>query len=410
MKNKALTIVLSVLIAFGLWLYVITVVNPESENTYYDIPVTYQNESVLADRGLMIVSDIPKVTLRLSGNRTDLVNLNESNIKVLVNVASIESPGTHLLGYGISFPSNVASNSVTKQQGIPNTVTLKVERKIKKTVDVKLEYLGAVPEGFLADKENAELDYTTIEVSGPESVVNQIQQAVVQVNLDNESSTIAGEYVYTLCDGKGEPVDSELITTNVEKINLTVKIQKVKELKLSVNVVDGGGATSDTCKITIEPEVIRVSGSDTLLADLEELSLGTIDLGELADAKTLKFPITLPEGITNQTGVTEAVVNVQFPDLITDTFHVTRIVPQNVPDGFEVDMITQALEVTIRGPKEIVEKMVDSDITAYVDFTGAEAGTATMKVTFSVDSAYEAVGAVGSYSVSATLKEIPEGR
>ncbi len=410
MKNKALTIVLSVLIAFGMWLYVITVVNPESENTYYDIPVIYQNESVLADRGLMIVSETPKVTLRLSGNRTDLVNLNEANIKVLANVASIEAPGSHLLGYTVSYPGTIPSNAVTKQQGIPNTISLKVERKIKKTVDVKMEYLGAVPDGFIADKENAELDYTSIEVSGPESVVSQIEQAVVQVNLNDENSTIAGEYVYTLCNAKGEPVDSELITTNVEKVNLTVKIQKVKELALTVDVLDGGGATSETCKITMEPSTIRVSGSDTLLADLDELVLGTVDLGELAEAKTMKFPIVLPEGITNQTGVTEVTVDVQFPNLRTRTFNVTRIIPQNVPDGFEVDMITQALEVKIRGPKEMVEAMTDSDVAVNVDFTGAELGTATMKATLAVGSEYAEVGAVGSYSVSATLKQLPKDR
>ena len=44
MKNKILAALLSVAVAFGLWLYVITVVNPESEKTYYEIPVVLQNK------------------------------------------------------------------------------------------------------------------------------------------------------------------------------------------------------------------------------------------------------------------------------------------------------------------------------------------------------------------------------
>ena len=71
MKNKILSILLAAVIAFGMWLYVITVEQPESEETYYDIPVVLQNETILAERGLMIVSERPTVTLQLSSTRTN---------------------------------------------------------------------------------------------------------------------------------------------------------------------------------------------------------------------------------------------------------------------------------------------------------------------------------------------------
>ncbi len=410
MKNKVLTMLMSVIVAFGLWVYVITVVNPESEDIYYDIPVVYQNENILADRGLMITSDTPKVTLRLAGNRADLINLNATNINVIVNLASIEAPGTHPLSYTVSYPSNVASNAVSKQQGSPSLISIKVENKIKKSVEVTLKYKGAVPEGYIADKENPLLDNPTVDISGPESVISKIEQAVVQVDLNDQSKTIAGQYSYTLCDAAGEPVDAELVTTNVENINLTVKIQRVKEVALLVDVIDGGGATQKTCTIRMNPEKIRVSGSETLLEDLDELVLGTINLGELLKDEKLVFPIVLPEGVTNETGVTEVSVDVQFPNLRTRSFNVTKIMPQNVPEGMEVDMITQALEVTIRGPKELVDAMEESDISVHVDFDGAAAGTATMKAYVAVGSEFAEVGAVGNYSVSATLRELSKGR
>ena len=71
MKNKVLGVLLSLVIAFGLWLYVVTVVSPGSDETYYNIPVTLQNENILKERGLMLTSDYPTVSLRLEGNRTD---------------------------------------------------------------------------------------------------------------------------------------------------------------------------------------------------------------------------------------------------------------------------------------------------------------------------------------------------
>ena len=57
MRKKILHALLALVVSFGLWLYVITVENPNSENTFYNIPVVLDNESVLNDRGLMILTE-----------------------------------------------------------------------------------------------------------------------------------------------------------------------------------------------------------------------------------------------------------------------------------------------------------------------------------------------------------------
>jgi len=409
MKSKILACLLSVVVAFGLWLYVITVVSPESEKTYYEIPVVLQNKEVLAERGLMIVSDTPTVTLALKGKRTILNELNEANINVLSNVANIEKPGTHRLTYDLSFPGNVADNEVSVTSSSTDLITLKIENKIKKPIPVVIDYGGsAVPEGFIADLKNAQLDYPSIMISGPESVVSLISQACIEVDLTDQTKTLIGEYQYTLLDSEGNPVDAQMVTTDVEAVILKVQIQQVKEIQLEVEVIDGGGATAQTSSIKIEPKTIRISGSDTLLEGLDVLKIGTINLSEILQDQNLRFPIDLPEGITNETGVEEAVVEVKFPQLLKKTFNVTNIQAINVPEGLEVDMITQALEVTVRGAIDLVNAMKESDLTVTVDFTGAQIGTATMKAEVTISKAFSAVGAVGTYQVSATLQEAQE--
>lgn len=406
MKNKILSILLSAAIAFGLWIYVITVVSPESEKTYYNIPVVLQNTDALTERGLMIVSEDPVVTLDLKGNRTDLNLLNESNINVLANVINIKEAGTHKLTYNVAYPGNIADNAVTVQSSSTDQITIRVENRIKKNVPVVIDYGGSsVPEGFIADKEKAQLDFRYIEVSGPESVMENIHQAVIQANLNDQTQTLIEECVYTLCNEQAEPVDATMVTTNVEKVTLTVKIQRVKEIDLILNIIDGGGATRENSSITINPATIRVSGSDALLEDLEGIELGSINLAEVLADRTMTFPIRLPEEVTNETGVTEAVVKIEFPQLLTKTFNITSITPINVPEGLEVDMITQALEVQVRGPIEAVKAVKDTDITVTVDFAGAQIGTATMKAEIILSENFRDVGAMGTYQVSATLQE-----
>ena len=56
MKSKIPALLLSLAVALGLWLYVVTNVSPESEQSYTGIPVVFENENSLLDRGLMLVS------------------------------------------------------------------------------------------------------------------------------------------------------------------------------------------------------------------------------------------------------------------------------------------------------------------------------------------------------------------
>ena len=76
MKNKVISILVAVALAFVFWLYVVTVVSPESSETYYNIPVALQNESILSERGLMIVGNIPTASVEVRAKPAVLFKLN----------------------------------------------------------------------------------------------------------------------------------------------------------------------------------------------------------------------------------------------------------------------------------------------------------------------------------------------
>lgn len=404
MKNKALAILLSVVVAFGLWLYVITVVSPESEKTYYDIPVVLQNKNILEERELMIVSDVPNVTLALKSDRTILNDLNESNINVITNVANIEKPGVHYLTYDISYPGNIPHNEVTVQSSSTDLIILRVENRVRKTVPVVVDYGDTtVPQGYISDLENAQLNHTGIEISGPESVIEKIEKAVIDLDLSTQTKTLAGEFKYTLCDKQGAPVAVDMVTANTEKVSLTVKIQKVKEIELKLDIVEGGGATLENTTIEADTTKIQISGSDTQLEGLDSLTIGTINLSEILEDQTLTFPIVLPEGVANQTGVEQVTVTIELPRLKTKTLRITSISAVNVPEGLQADIITKALQVTVRGPSSLISQIKAEDLSAVINLAEAQAGNVTMKAEIRVSESFAGVGALDTYTVSANL-------
>lgn len=421
MKNKILSILLSAVVAFGLWLYVITVVSPESEKVYYDIPVVLQNKNVLTERGLMLVGEVPKVTLTLKSDRITLNNLNEANINVIVNVANIEKQGTHNLTYTVSYPGNIPENSVSVQSSSTDMIELSVTNRLTKTVPLvvrpKKDTNGKdteVPDGYVTDLKNAQLtvlkgidlvEISSVEVTGPESAVEQIHQAVIYVDLSGQTGILARESSYSLCDSAGEPVKAERVTTNVDKVNLLLRIQRVKEISLNVEVIHGGG-TSDQ-NITIDPLKIQVAGTASVLEKLDTLTVGTVDLGKITENTTLKFPIDLPTGVENLTGVEEVTVNVNLDGLQLRTFQITDFSLLNIPESLGVSMITKALHVVVRGPADQIAAMSVEDLVVEVDITGATLGTAKdFAANIIINNAFSDVGVVGTYEVTATIIEL----
>lgn len=407
-KNKILSMLLSLAIAVGMWLYVVTNVSTESTETYNDISVTFEGETILAERNLMITSGKNlKVDLRLTGSRGDHKKITTANdISLKVDLTKVYDPGEMELSYKISYPNGLADDTFKVENQYPDKVTVTVEKKAQRDdVPVKVVYSGSAAEGFICDTENAVLDYPYITVIGPSSVVELIDHAKIEVDLKDRTESLSENYRYTLCDAEGEPVDVEFITTNVAEVHLDLKIHRFKDVPLELSVSYGGGASEQYTKIKIEPATVRVSGSEALLDALEKITLGSVDLATIEANTEMTFPINLPEGVTNESGVAEAVVNITFNGLTTKEFEVTQIKGVNVPEGMEYVLVNEVLKVKLRGLTGLINSIDPEDITATIDFTDKEAGTFTYKPVISIEGeTYDSVGAVGSYSISATLR------
>ena len=410
MKSKFGAVLLSFVCAFCLWLYVITAVNPGSAETYYNIPIVWEGETVLNENGLMVTGvSSNTVNLRLSGNRSDLSRVNSSNITIKADLSGIREPGSQIrINYSSPiFPGDVASNAFVVESKAPDTIYVTVVRRVSKTVPVEVVWNGAPPEGFMVDKENRTLDISEVTVTGPESVVASIAKATITVELEGKRESISESYHYTLCDETGAPVDAKLIVTDVEEVRLDVAIRRVKDLTLAYNLVEGGGANADNTTIVLSTRTIRVSGSEAALDNLgDTLTIGTINLTELPKDTTLTFGVVLPEGVINLTGVTEVTAEVRFHGLSTWELTVENIQSVNIPEGLSVELITKKLTVTLRGPTAELNAITPEDLTVTVDFSGAEVGTSSFKAAVTFGEGFSQVGTLKTEPINANIQKV----
>ena len=399
-KSKLGSFLLAFVIALGLWLYVVNYISTDYEQTLYNVPVGLEGKSILTtERGFMILSeDDYRVNITVSGSRQDVSKINAGNIQLVADLTGIYDAGEHKLTYNIIYPGDVPTGAVSAQKD-PDRVTVVVAKKKTKEIPVTVAYLGDVPADYIKDTSAVELDYDYVEITGPEDVVNRIDHAAISINCEGRTESIYESFRYELQDKYNQPVDAGFITTNVSEVKVYLPVAMVKKIPLTVTLVDGGGATEATTKLVFDPAQISISGSETALAALDELNLGTIDLSQITQDQVLSFDITLPEGITNVTNLPTATVSVSFPKLATREITISEFEPLNLAAGMKWEPLTKQLIITVRGLKSEVQRLNAADIVAQVDLSGVE-NTSAVEPIILFPRSFESLGVLGSYSVS----------
>lgn len=310
-KSKGFHMVLSVLIAIGLWMYVGRVENPDVPDTIRNLPITFVGTDILENRGLMIHQGGEQtVTIRVTGKRNVVNLLSAETVSIMVDVSTIEQPGQYTLSYQVFFnlPGTNSSSSLVVTDRSPQNLVFTVARQAQRKIPIRGSTNVSVAEGYQAGAFSFLPD--TIEVRGEESLVNQIEYAQVILEQTELSATFSGDLPYTLIGYNGDTIDREKLITNASFIRTTLPIYQIKEVPLTVNILPGGGANQQNIKYEIEPKSIMVSGSANDLEPLKEISLGEIDLSKITESETLTFSIPLAPELNNVSGVSEATVSI----------------------------------------------------------------------------------------------------
>lgn len=408
MKRKILFFLVAALFAFALWIYVVTVVSPESEATYYNIPVILNNAEVLLRKDLMVTDGgESSVTLQLRGNRSDLRNLKNSDITIEADLSKINGAGIQTLSCNVYFNGYGASNFEIIGQ-TPNVITLTIAERSTKNVPVQVNYAGSLGLDYIAYQDEAVLEHTFVTITGPKSVVDQVSQAAIDIDLEGQVESIDGSFRYVLQDVSGNVVDDTDLIKSVDQIHFALKIQRVKNVQLVLDVTYGGGATMETTSIVLSNTEIKVSGSEKLMENLDTLVLSSVDLAEISEDTILTFPVILEEGLENLSGITEVTAEITFPGLAVKSLFVSNIIATNKPDNMVADIAAKLVTVTVRGPVDLIERVQPENITILVDLSQAELGDNRLKAQIVLDPTFDTVGVIGTYNVVVTLQEQPQ--
>jgi len=377
--SKIFYIVISILISVALWLYVVTVVNPNGDTTIRNIPIFIQGEDVLESRGLMITDmSMHNFSLHVVGKRNAMVKLTKENVAVTLDVSSITGEGDWVLKCKAALPSTVTSGTVSASDKNQYAVTVSIARQVSKTIELRGEFTGKVADGYQADE--FMIRPSSVTVTGQEDHVNKVAYGLVSVTQENLSGTYTGEMSFVAVSDTGEKLTGLNVRYSDNTVYVILPIVKVMDIPLAVEILDGGGATAADAVVSIEPASIIVSGSEEALEPLKEIILGQVNLAEILNVKKYTFSIPLTSELSNESGISEAAVTVSVKGLPSKVLEVDNIEIINVPDGYHVTAVTKSLQVWVRGPEEALNLISDYQIRVVADLKNTSVSVGQYRV------------------------------
>ena len=409
--SRIFWMILSLFAASLLWMYVTTTEGVEVQKTLTGVKIEFLGADAMRASSDLIVTEQDRTTvnLTLSGTRRVLSKLTNSNVTATVNLNNVTADGRYSVSYDIAFPAGVNANEVTVVHTSSDVVNFYVDKLARKTIEVKGAFTGNTAEGYLAD-ESMVFDPLVVAISGPKTVISKVDHAFVAITREEVDRTLSYSTTYSLVDADNNPVEDSSIQRETEEVTVTLNVLSTKEVPLDVTIIDGGGATRDAnTRIEITPSSIMLAGDAAAIDSTTKLILGTINLATFATDFSATYTIIPPNGTENMTGVTEATVTVSITGVATKSFSVNpdNIICINVPDGYDAENITQALNVTVRAPQEVLDRISEVNLRAVADLSNLGTNTSgvfTPTVEIKIDGFPEA-GCVGEYKIYITLKE-----
>ncbi len=365
---------LSVVLGIALWVFVTEDEDPSIAGAFpSQIQVTFVN----VGPDLAVANNLGAVDLRIEASQDRWESLTASNFEATVNLAGLTAREQ-------SVPVRV---EVSGTRGVrilavePPSITVNLEPVVSRIIPVEPRLLGAPPSGFEIVQTVPER--VTVEISGPESLVELAERAVAEINVTG--ITVGFQQVAELVPRGASDGRIRGLSVQPSTVSVTVDVQKStvsKTVPFTVELLGEPAQGYRVAGVTVSPTVARIEGTLEVLQDLEQLRLGFVRLDGADGDIRLSLTATLPPAVAATGGASARVVVAVEPVLGTT---VLTVVPEagGVPDDMVADLGDQVVTVVLEGPLPVLNGLEPGDVRAEVDvgaLDGDESGFAEVAV------------------------------
>ena len=316
--------ILAVVIAVLIWIIVVNVSDPIIESTYSGIPVEIINTDTITKQNKTydVLNDTDSISVTISAKRSISDLLGRDNIKATADLDSLDmEKGT----VRIKLETNKYNDKIESIKAKNDILEVAIENLMRKQFAITSQVNGEPSEGYVIG--DTVLDQNVVTVQGPESVVSQIDKAVVEASVAGMSTSISTTSTIRYYDANGSQLDSARLSGNISSVNLKVDVLATKKLGFRFNTT--GEPDLDYAvagDITSDIDEVLVAGKSSIITNTAAIAIpaSAIDV----EGKRETFSLTID--VTKYLPDTLKLVDEDFDGKITVTVPIEKIQSKEV--------------------------------------------------------------------------------
>ncbi len=290
--------IISVLIAIGLWFYVVQVQSPDIERTVKGIPVVFSQKDSLEKKGLSLLNDKEHtIDIKIRGKRKYVMDASAENITVLADVSGISETGSHTLYTNIVLP--YANLEITNQS--PSALNITVDKLVAVKKDIIVRTTGTPKDGFAAGK--ITVAPKTVTLKGPKTILDGVSSVVAELDIKDKSSDIETILPIKIYGSNEREIKSAYISTDISETEVRCEILKTKLVDIQP-IIDGAGLLehSEYRLDAASLKQVKVAGSEEQIDALVQIRTKRISPNSIKENGEVTVELELPPGIRSLEG------------------------------------------------------------------------------------------------------------
>jgi len=362
--------VLSVAVAVALWYMVAADRNPQADRT---VAVDLRARGLAA--GLMLVTQPPRVEVRVRGPRSQVADLNTDGLEAYVELGQVTEPGEYRVPVRVRVPAGLRVVDVQ-----PDEVVVAVDAVARRQVPVEVVLQGTPAPGAVLGQPTVRPSRVTVQ--GPRSLVQQVQRAWVAVDVTGLRTSLTQSLRVRVEDASGAELQGVSAQPQEVQVSLPVAEGVLSRTVPVVPAVAGRPRPGlSVALLEVSPAVVTVRGPQEAVLNLSVLLTEPVDVSAVEGEVRRTVRLRLPPRVRADSGPTVSVRVVVIPTPVSRELEVA--VSVRAGPGVEARAEPGSVRVAVVGPKEAVERLQGDQVEAFVTAPG-QVGSARVPVRVSV--------------------------
>ncbi len=392
----------SVVCAVVLWFIVMNIINPTEMQTF-SVNVTFLNEDKLTERGFAVINkeeiENTRIDIKVKSTRTALDELSKNKKEITATVDLKQF--AMLYAEDLNEPFKVAVTPVIPTSYvytyelvnfIPAEISVKLDNVVEVEKEVNVDSEGELSNGYLAGE--TVVMPPVVKVKGASSIIDKIDSVKVFLDVSDVSEGFQEKFKPVAFDKNGNELSS--IVIEPETVQVSIGIYKYGKIPVEQPTVEGSpGEGFEISKIEWEPKYIEVVGEEEEVSNVgaikpvikingesENRIVKTFDV----NAHIAKNKLSIKSGTKKEVTVTIDLTQTYEKEI--------SIRNENISfEGADADRevyLTGDVKIKVKGAKEIIDGLNESDIKGKINVSGLSEGThPSLKVEFELPEGVE---------------------